>query len=111
MKARGVRATRAAARAARRPRETKARGAWATRATERRAARAQGESARCAGDKSGSAGNGAAAALMQERGVLQGSAPVRRCSSLGFDVREEDRRQEGEAAIQRFARLCSLLTL
>ena len=38
----------------------------------------------------------------QERGVVQISALFRHCKSIGFDLREEDRR-----IVQCFARLCS----
>jgi len=76
---------------------------------ELRAAPVQGESSRCASDRSGSAGpakkrlNKGAAALMREineigsgdrarqkRGVHQKSAPFLSNSALGFDLREED---------------------
>jgi len=95
---------RAAARVARRLRET----------------RALDESARFASDRSGSAGpskgrlsNGAPALMReaneissgaharQKRGVRQRSAPFRNFSSPGFKLREKNRR-----VVQRFARLC-----
>jgi len=75
-RARGTWATRAAERAARRPRETRVRGAWATRATELRTAPTRGEGACAVSERQERLNNGAAA-LMREANEINSGAHAR----------------------------------